>query len=175
MLTSRRVALKSDAKRHAVTPLVDGDRVIVSSHSLGLVAIEVTREKEQWTAQEKWRQKNHRISIASLVRLDGHLYGQGAERNFICLTAADGTLRWSQPGFGEKPLVGYSSTLVLGKNLLVLTEGGELLLLAANPEKYQELGRLQVCGSTWAFPAVADGRIFLRDKKGELTCRQLAR
>ena len=170
-----RVPLKSDAKRHAVTPLVDGNRVIISSHSLGLVAIEITRDNDQWAAQENWRQKNHRISIASMVRLDGHLYGQGADRNFICLEAADGTLRWSQAGFGEKPLVAYSSTLVLGKNLLVLTEGGELLLVAGNPEKYQELGRLQVCGSTWAFPAVTDGRIYLRDKKGELTCRQLGR
>ena len=44
---------------------------------------------------------------------------------------------------------------------------------AADPEKYVELGRQQVCGKTWSFPAFADGRLYVRDNK-ELQCFDLA-
>ncbi len=36
------------------------------------------------------------------------------------------------------------------------------LLLQASLEKFAELGR---CGNTWSHPAIADGRIYQRDKK----------
>jgi hypothetical protein len=37
------------------------------------------------------------------------------------------------------------------------------VLIAANPAKYTELGRMQVCGKTWSHPALANGRLFVRD------------
>jgi hypothetical protein len=63
--------------------------------------------------------------------------------------------------------------MAVGKNLLVLTYDGQLLLLAANPEKYTELGRAQVCGNTWSHPALADGKLYVRDMR-ELQCFDLA-
>ncbi len=67
----------------------------------------------------------------------------------------------------------FCSTIVAGKNLLVLTHDGQLLLLASNPEKYTELGRLQVCGKTWSSPALVDGKLYVRGGK-ELLCLDLA-
>jgi uncharacterized protein YbgA (DUF1722 family) len=55
---------------------------------------------------------------------------------------------------------------------MVLTEDGTLLLLAADPEQYRELGRLQVCGNTWSFPAYANGRLYVRDARS-LSCVDL--
>jgi hypothetical protein len=40
-----------------------------------------------------------------------------------------------------------------------------MLLLKASPEKFEELSRLQVCGNTWSHPAIADGKLYQRDKK----------
>jgi hypothetical protein len=51
-----------------------------------------------------------------------------------------------------------TSIIANGKNLLVLTYSGQLVLVEANPEKYVELGRVQVCGNTWSYPAFADGK-----------------
>ena len=100
-----------------------------------------------------------------------YLYNQGANRDYVCFDANTGRLKWSQPGFGQGKK-DYSSTIVAGKNLLVLTEDGTLLLLAANPARYTELGRAQVCGNTWSFPAYADGKLYVRDGR-QLACYNL--
>jgi hypothetical protein len=53
--------------------------------------------------------------------------------------------------------------------LLMLDDFGNLTLLDPNPKEYKELSRSKVCGATWAHPALADGRVYLRDDK-ELIC-----
>ena len=77
----------------------------------------------------------------------------------------------SQAGFGQGKR-DYSSTILAGKNLLVLTEAGTLLLLKADAARYTELGRVQVCGNTWSFPAYADGKLYVRDGR-QLACYRL--
>ena len=46
---------------------------------------------------------------------------------------------------------------------------GNLTLLAPNAKEYQELAKSKAGGSTWAHPAIADGKIYIRDNK-ELIC-----
>ena len=66
----------------------------------------------------------------------------------------------------------YASTMTDGQRLLVLGQMGELVLLNINPREFEELGRAQVCGKTWSFPAYAGGQLFVRDQKS-LQCLQL--
>lgn len=166
-----RVPLKTNAKRHAATPVIDGDNVIVNSHTIGLLAFKISKDSGGWQANPAWANQELKINLATPVLVDGHLYCQGANKDYICAEAATGKLKWSQPGFGQGRR-DYSSTIAVGKNLLVLTEDGTLLLLATNPEKYTELARLQACGNTWSFPAYANGKLYLRDTKN-LTCLPL--
>ena len=58
-------------------------------------------------------------------------------------------------------------------NQLCLTDGGELVLFAADPAQFEVAGRTQACGVTWCSPAYADGRLYLRDAK-TLFCLDLA-
>jgi len=115
------------------------------------------------------------INLATPVLVDGHLYCYGAIRtkDYVCVNATTGELKWTQTGFGiGKDQTDYASTIAVGKNLLVLTYDGQLILIAANPEKYTELGRVQVCGKTWSHPAFADGKLYVRDGR-ELQCLDL--
>ncbi|MDB6025957.1 MAG: hypothetical protein JWM68_2180 [Verrucomicrobiales bacterium] len=163
------VPLKTAAKRHAATPLIFGDNVIVNSHSFGLQAFKVSKkEVSKQEATPAWLNKDLKINLSTPVRVDNFLYGQGPNKDFICADARTGETKWTQPGFGKE----NSSTIALGKNLLVLTDSGELVLLAANPEKYSELGRTQVCGKNWNYPAFADGKLYVRDAR-ELICYEL--
>ncbi|MDB6109286.1 MAG: outer rane biosis protein BamB, partial [Pedosphaera sp.] len=77
---------------------------------------------------------------------------------------------------------GYSATsgdrahaafIVMGQNILTLTDGGQLVLFAADQKEFKEIGTLQVCGKTWCNPAYADGKLFLRDAR-ELLCVDLS-
>ena len=166
-----RVPLKTNAKRHAATPVIGNDTVMVNSHTFGLICFKIAKDSGGFTASEAWANKDLKINLATPVVVGEYLYCQGANKDYICADARTGELKWSQTGFGTGKK-DYSSTIVLGKNLLVLSEEGTLLLLAANPAKYTEVSRLQVCGNTWSFPAYADGKLIVRDGRG-LLCLDL--
>ena len=164
--------LKTNAKRHAASPVIFDDYVAVNSHTFGLVCFKISKDSGGLRAAEAWTNKDLKINLATPVLVGGYLYCQGPNKDYVCADAKTGTLKWSQPGFGlgKKD---YASTVVVGKNLLVLAEDGNLVLLAANPEKYTELGRIQVCGNTWSFPAYVDGKLYVRDGRA-LQCIDLA-
>lgn len=166
-----RVPLKTAAKRHAASPVVIGDQITVNSHTFGLRSFRVEKDTGGFKATEAWANADLKINLATPVLLDGHLYSQGANKDYVCVDAKTGALKWSQTGFGlgRKD---YASTIAIGKNLLALTEDGTLLLVAGNPDKYIELGRVQVCGNTWSHPALANGRLYVRDGRS-LQCFDL--
>jgi outer membrane protein assembly factor BamB len=157
-----RVPLETNAKRHAASPVLFEDFVVVNSHTIGLRCFRIERDSGGCKAVPAWSNLDLKINLATPVLVDGYFYTQGANRDYVCVDAKTGQLKWSQPGFGlgRKD---YASTIAAGKNLLVLSEDGTLIALAANPAKYTELSRLQVCGNTWSHPAYVDGRLYVRD------------
>ncbi len=171
-----RVPFKTGAKRHAATPVIDGDRVIVNSQTIGLVATRISKNSGQWVAAQAWANRSLPINLATPVLNGGHLYSYGAIRtkDYVCVEAATGQLKWKYDGMGlGKDQTDYASTIAVGGNNLVLTYDGQLLLIAATPEKFTELGRVQVCGKTWSHPALANGRLYVRDGR-ELQCLELS-
>jgi hypothetical protein len=80
-----------------------------------------------------------------------------------------GKIVWTQPKVGR-----YHASLLRTANdkLLMLDDSGYLILLEPGVQGYRELARSKVCGNTWAHPALASGKLFLRDNK-ELLCLEL--
>ncbi len=155
-----RVPFKTLANRNVLTPLVVGDTVYFASHSTGMRAVRIREESGSVTPVESWLNRDLKINLSSPVAVGDSLFGLGASKDYVCVDRATGKLRWSQPGFGE-----VASTLASGERLLVLTDLGELRLLGANREHYEELGRLQVCGKTYSHPAYSEGVLFVRDPR----------
>lgn len=50
----------------------------------------------------------------------------------------------------------------MGGNLLVLTDGGQFVLVAADPKEHREISLAQICGRTWCNPSWADGNLYVR-------------
>ena len=159
-----RIPFKTDARRHAMTPVIYGDNVIINSHTIGLVSVKISKDG----AAIAWANKQLKINLSTPVVFGDFLYDQGPNKNFICADARTGELKWQALGFGEQ----NSSTFAIGQNLLTLTDSGQLVLMAAQPDKYTELGRIQACGKNWNFPAYADGKLYVRDAR-ELICYDL--
>ena len=166
-----RIPLKTNAKRHAASPVIFENTVTANSHTFGMICERVTQESGVFKTTAAWTNKTLKVNLATPVEVDGYFYCQGANKDYVCVDARTGQVKWSQAGFG-RGTKDYSSTIAVGKNLLILTEDGQLVLIAADPAKYRELGRLQVCGNTWSHPAYADGRLYVRDGR-ELLCLKL--
>ena len=166
-----RTPVRTGAKRHVLTPLISGDTITLSSSSVGLTKFTVRKDSGGLQLTETWKNDKLKITLATPVLVGGHLYGlgTGAKADFVCVDFATGQLVWSQPGFGD-----YASIIALSGKLLALNSTGELFLLKASPEKYEELGRAQACGKTWSYPAYADGKLYVRDDR-QLTALELAK
>ncbi len=159
--------------RHVTTPNVWRDLVVVASHQIGLVATRVTKNAGALAASEAWVNKKMLINFSSPVVVGDHLYGLGPAKNLVCIDLASGELAWEKTAFTQTDGGrAEAAFLVMGRNILVLTDGGELVLFAADPKEYQEVSRTQACGKTWCNPAYADGRLYLRDNR-ELLCVEL--
>ena len=102
-----------------------------------------------------------------------HLYGIGPASTLLCVDVVAGKTAWAKKGFfSGMTRTGYASFLVMGGNLLVLAEKGQLLLVAADPTQGRALAKTTLCGQNWCNPAYADGRLYVRDAK-ELLCAEL--
>ena len=179
-----RVPLTSTYGRHVTTPVVVGNVVMVGSYELGMLGVELTHAPvvgngrhpataTKWNATVKWNAKDLMVNFSCPVAVEKYLYGLGPSKNLFCLEAKTGKLMWSKTGYAISPGErGHAGSLAMGKNVLVLTDGGELVLFAANPLEFKERGRAQVCGANWCNPAYADGKLFLRDAR-ELICVEL--
>jgi outer membrane protein assembly factor BamB len=163
-----RVNFKTGANRNVLTPVIDGDTVTFASHTTGLRRIRIEPDGEGVKPVEAWFNRDVKINLATPVLVAGHFYGHGPNKNFICVEAATGSVKWSEPGFDQ-----YASTIASGGRLLILSDAGEALLIAANPEKFEELGRFQACGKTFSHPAFSKGVLYTRDSR-ELAAWPLA-
>jgi outer membrane protein assembly factor BamB len=160
-----RVPLRTNAKRHAMTPVVDGNRIYVNSHTFGTIGFEIVNEDGEFRALEKWRNHEMKINLATPVLVDGYLFTHGARREFACIDAETGRTVWTQDGFGER----LSSTIQAGRLLLVMTDAGEGVFVRPNGEKYEEILRVQLAGKNWNSPALGEGKLLVRDNR-ELAC-----
>jgi outer membrane protein assembly factor BamB len=96
------------------------------------------------------------------------------KKNTVCIDIATGKDLWQHDGnvqtSGDKA---FAAFIAAGSNVLMFNDGGELMLFAADPKEYKELGRAQICGKSWCHPAYVDGKIVVRDAK-QLLCVEIA-
>lgn len=156
-----RVPIVTQAKRHAMTPVIMGDNIIVNSFTFGMASFLIAREGDKFEAKQVWRNPDVKTNLGTPVLVGGHLYNHGPSKDYVCVDAATGAMKWKQAGFGEQ----YSSSIAAGDRVIITTDFGEVIVIKANPNKYEELGRAQLAGKSWSHPALADGKLFIRDNR----------
>lgn len=156
-----RVPLKTGAKRHACTPVIHGDTVTVASTSIGTLSFKVVKKGSGFDAEQAWANLPVKtiLGTPTIVGKTMFTLGPTDHTDLMALDLASGTQLWSQKGLAD-----YASITAVNDKLLVLNSTGELLLVKADPAKYEELGRTQLCAKTWASPAYTDGRIVVKDE-----------
>lgn len=159
---------KTEYDVNAADPIFDGGRVFLSSGygtGGGLIDLANGRSKEVWA------NKNMHNQFNSCVLIGGHLYGitgqdgKSGDSGLACVELATGKLKWL-----EKSLM-FGAASAAGDRLIVMGEKGELVIAEANPAKFTALSRGQVLGGKcWSVPVLANGRIYVRNAKGDVAC-----
>lgn len=154
-------------RTHCSDPLVVGDRLFISSGDDGGELLKVSGKG----ADRVWKNKNLSTFTGTAVLIDGMLYGhetagyKGANQELRCVDLETGTVKWGEKGFGQ------GSIIAAGDRLIVLSDKGELSVVRANPGKFELLARSQVIGGKcWTSPVLAQGRLYVRNAKGDLVC-----
>jgi outer membrane protein assembly factor BamB len=172
-----RVPIKTPYGRNCTTPAVAGDWVVAGSYRAGLIGVKVSADGGSLKAERAWVNKDLAMNFSSPVIVGRHLFGLGPARRLVCAEVETGRIAWSKEGYiTTASELAHASLLVMRDNILVCTDAGDLVLLAADPAACRELGRVQVCGLNWCNPAYAEGRLYVRDgikTTGNLYCVEL--
>jgi outer membrane protein assembly factor BamB len=148
--------------QNAVTPVVQGDLVILSGLDHGVSALRITRAGNAWKTEMAWEASQVALYMSSPV-LDGDRLFGFSHRNkgqFFALDARTGKVLWTSPG-----RQGDNAALVdVGPVLLALTTGSELLVLRKDAADFAPVRTYGVADNpTWAHPAPTTDGILVRD------------
>jgi outer membrane protein assembly factor BamB len=110
-------------------------------------------------------------AIGGAIELNGYLYGTNTG-SLICADFATGEIKWQD---GSSIKVG-SLLYADGRLYWHGQETGEVALVEATPDAYREKGKFtppemptrrsadeKMTGKAWAYPVVANGRLYIRD------------
>jgi hypothetical protein len=158
------------APRTVQPHLVGASQLLVGTLSgAGISLIEATHTGESWNVVERWHSSQLKPEFPDMVIHQGHAYGFDLG-TFCCVDLASGKRCWKAGRYGRGQVI----LLAEQSLLLVLSETGEAILVAANPERHEELGRFRaVEAKTWNHPVIAHGRLYVRNAE-ELACYALA-
>jgi len=153
---------------NSTSPLLVGDKIFLSTgYERGCALFEWQGDRLE-TVYENQEMSNH---MNNSVVWEGHLFGfhgnahVGRTVRLVCMEAETGKVKWSQLGLG------CGSLMLADGKLIILSEDGELVIAAAQPDKYTELSRAAaVPERCWTVPVLFGGQIYCRNDVGDLSC-----
>ena len=147
-----------------VTPIWTGKLLIVSGTRQGTHGYAIGREGG-WTPKQVWKNADVTMYTVSPVYADGILYGMSNKRRgqFVALDTATGTVKWATVGRDGN----HASIQQTGQHLLLLTDGGVLIVARRTPERFVEERRYEIATSaTWAQPVLLPDGMLVREAAG---------
>jgi outer membrane protein assembly factor BamB len=150
--------VKEHNRDNAQPVLLATNRFMLSAgYGTGSEAVEVSRTSAGFEAKALWHNTWLKNKFTSSVFWQGFVYGLD-EDILVCLDAQTGQRKWKDGRYG------YGQVVVAGGYLIVLAGEGQLALVKASPDHYEELAHFQAIeGKTWNHPAMAGGKILVRN------------
>lgn len=163
VMASLPLRARMDASVNAATPVNCGAGRWFVSAGYG-VGANLYQASETGLPLERLWQKQELLDChySTPVFLNGHLYGfNGRQESGQTLRGIDldtGKVNW------DSPEVPGGTVILVGDKLLVVTEQGELWLVRATPEKFDQLSAVQILRAGHrSHAAYADGMLYARD------------
>jgi outer membrane protein assembly factor BamB len=146
------------------TPIVRDNFVYSATGRGGGALVEIIATNGEFTAKEVYHGQYPNM-IGGAVLVGDYLYGTSGPRT-MCVEFKTGEVTWQQDRAVSPASVCYAD----GRLYFHGEATGELALIEATPEEYRERGRFTPPDQpehgrykAWAYPVVADGRLYVRD------------
>jgi outer membrane protein assembly factor BamB len=158
---------ETDYDCNIATPISVGSGVFISAgESHGCALLEFSVAGGVSSVDEVWKDFGPmavmRNEWQTSILLDEFLFGfdnvgsAGAITHLECIHASTGESAWEQLRFGKGNMIAAD-----GK-LWITNMDGELVIVRATPDRFEELDRAQVITSTRQAPVLANGRLYIR-------------
>ena len=152
---------------------LSGDRLFVSKgYGVGAALFQITNDEgDHWQLVPLWRKTVLKTKMSNVVIHDGFVYGLD-DKILQCVELETGKKKWKKR---RVPEFGYGQMMLIGDTILFLSEGGEVILVEAAPEKYRELASLRAFDDdsvTWNNPVFAAPYLLVRNAE-EAACYEL--
>jgi outer membrane protein assembly factor BamB len=147
------------------TPVASEGYIYVASAGKGGGAVKLNKTDDgTFDPVEVYFANKLPTAIGGAVKVGDLLYSTTAQA-MLCIEFATGEIQWQERALGAASLCYADDRLYLHG------ENGEVALVEPSSESYREKGRFtppgQVepkgMGKAWAYPVVADGRLYIRD------------
>ena len=148
--------------------VIDANRFFLSSgYGKGAALVEITGSGGGLTARKVWENSSMKNKFNSSVLYEGNVYGLD-EGILTCVDATTGDRKWKGGRYG------YGQLILASGHLVVITDTGELVLVKATPDKHTEVAKFSAIeGKTWNYPAIAEGRLLVRNQT-QMACFDLS-
>ncbi len=153
------------------TPVAGDGFVYAGSAGTGGGAVKLKASEGGVEAEQVYFDAKMPAAIGGAVKIGDYLYGTTGQA-MMCIEFASGNVKWQERALGAAAICYADGRLYLH------AENGDMALVEPSPEAYREKGRFTPSdqpkqGSSqdkpWAYPAIADGRLYVRDR-GALWC-----
>lgn len=150
---------------NAADPVIDGDRVLISTgYGKGAMLLKVGAGEPQMI----WKSKALRTQLNPAVRIGAYLFGidaDGEAGTLKCIEFATGAQKWAEP------VIGLGSLMAADGRLIILSERGELMIAPATPDRFKITAKSHVLGGKcWTVPVLANGYVYCRNAHGDVVC-----
>lgn len=137
----------------------DGGLLLSGGERTKLRRLNVNGDSGKWQVEEDWTSMRLRPYHSDIVVHRGHAYGFDGSI-LTCVDVATGERRWKGGRYGAGQIL-----LLKDQDLIfALTEKGELKLVSAKPDGFQELASFPALkGKTWNHPVIVDDLLLVRN------------
>jgi outer membrane protein assembly factor BamB len=159
---------------NASVPVVVDDQVFISEAygpGSSLLKVRPGGYEVIWSDPPRSRQRAMQTHWNTAVYHEGYLYGSSGrhthQAELRCIDWQTGEIQWSQPGLTR------GSLLYVDGHFVHLGEYGDLMLLRANPKRFEQVSMIQPADEDgqpllrypcWAAPILAHGRLYVRGR-----------
>jgi len=142
-----------------LTPIVHHNNIFTSTRQSrsGLYGLE--QAGDAFTVNEIWKNKATAYMSAPIV-IGDHAYMHLKTSRLVCLNLNTGEEQWTS----SKQMGYYCSMIAKGNQILALSNEGELLLLGATPERFDEIDSRKIADAeVWGHLAISGNTLFIRE------------